>query len=128
MARRKLQMTAFARFFLFIIIFVPALFFGVSYVKGEDGVQTLKNLLGMETTEESSSKSTADSDNADTKTLESAEVKRLNDELEVKEEKIKELYRENEKLIKEAADAKKDLEKVQSQLDAIRKAMPDSSN
>ena len=68
MAKRKLQLTAFSRFFLFLIIFLPSLFFGVSYLKGEDGVQTLKDMVGVESTESSNN------DNATSASKPSSEI------------------------------------------------------
>jgi hypothetical protein len=95
MAKRKLQMTAFSRFFLFLIIFLPSLFFGVSYLKGEDGIQSLKDLAGIESSESSESSST-ESASSSTKpvseTFVNGEVKRLEDELEEKERRLKDLY------------------------------------
>ena len=44
----KTKLTAFSRLLLFLIIFLPATYFGVSYYKGEDPVANLKNVLGME--------------------------------------------------------------------------------
>lgn len=121
MAKRKLQMTAFARFFLFLIIFVPALFFGVSYMKGEDGMQTLKDLIGIESTA-SSDQNTA-TDNAPAEVLINAEVKRLQDELDEKSRLLKEVYRENELLKKQAEDAVTEMEEVKKQLEKIKSAI-----
>lgn len=124
MAKRKLQMTAFTRFLLFIVIFLPSLFFGVSYIKGEDGLQTLKDLVGIETTE--SSKKEANSSatkSAPDETFVNGEVKRLKDELEEKERRMKDLYQENELLKKQAEDAKNELEEVKKQLENIKKAI-----
>ncbi|HFB99873.1 MAG TPA: hypothetical protein ENJ53_03615 [Phaeodactylibacter sp.] len=118
MTKRKLQMTAFSRFFLFLIIFVPATFFGVSYIKGEDGIQTLKNMMGMETTE-SPQQSTS---NTNSETFVNGEVKRLQDELKEKERRLKDLYQENELLKKQADDAKAELQEVKTQLEKIKKA------
>jgi cell division protein FtsB len=45
---KKYKMTGCARFFLFLIIFLPAVYFGVSYFNGEDGLQNIKDFLGVE--------------------------------------------------------------------------------
>ena len=39
----KYKVTGCARFFVFLIIFVPAVFFGAAYVRGENGVQIIKD-------------------------------------------------------------------------------------
>jgi len=123
MAKRKLQMTAFARFFLFIIIFVPALFFGVTYFKGEDPMQTINEFLGRETTEEPASNNSSDSrSSSDDATLESAKVRQLQDELLDKERKLEELYRENERLKKDANDARREADDAMLKLKSIREA------
>jgi chromosome segregation ATPase len=123
MAKRKLQMTAFSRFFLFLIIFLPSLFFGVSYLKGEDGMQTLKDLIGIESTESSNNESVSSGTKPASETFVNGEVKRLQDELDEKERRLKDLYQENELLKKQADDAKAELEEVTKQLETIKKAI-----
>lgn len=123
MAKRKLQMTAFSRFFLFLIIFLPSLFFGVSYLKGEDGIQTLKDLVGIEPTESSNNESVSSDTKPVSETFVNGEVKRLQDELNEKESRLKDLYQENELLKKQADDAKAELEEVTKQLETIKKAI-----
>lgn len=39
----KYKVTGCARFFLFLILFVPAVFFGAAYMRGENGVQIIKD-------------------------------------------------------------------------------------
>jgi cell division protein FtsB len=39
----KYKVTGCARFFVFAILFVPAVFFGAAYVRGENGVQIIKD-------------------------------------------------------------------------------------
>lgn len=41
--RPKYKMTGCARFFIFLIIFIPAVYFGAAYFRGDDGVGILKN-------------------------------------------------------------------------------------
>ena len=123
MAKRKLQMTAFSRFFLFLIIFLPSLFFGVSYLKGEDGMQTLKDLIGMETSQSSNNESASADTKPISETFVNGEVKRLQDELDEKERRLKDLYQENELLKKQADDAKAELKEVTNQLETIKKAI-----
>lgn len=47
--KRKYKMTGCARFFLVMIILAPLAYLGASYYKGEDGIQNIKNLLGIGT-------------------------------------------------------------------------------
>jgi hypothetical protein len=47
MARRKMRLTAFARFFIVMLFLAPLAYMGASYYNGEDGLQNLKNLLGI---------------------------------------------------------------------------------
>ncbi len=42
--RPKHKVTGCARFIIFFIIFIPLVYFGAAYFRGEDGVQELKNL------------------------------------------------------------------------------------
>ncbi len=119
MAKRKLQLTGFARLFLFLVIMLPALFFGVSYAKGEDGMQTLKNLIGMESSDDGGE--SASTTKPASETFVNGEVKRLQDELEEKESRLKDLYQENELLKKQADDAKAELEEVKRQLETIKR-------
>ena len=41
--RPKYKVTGCARFFLFLVIFVPIVFFGAAYIRGENGVQIIKD-------------------------------------------------------------------------------------
>lgn len=55
--KRKYKMTGCARFFLVMIILAPLAYMGASYYKGEDGIQNIKNLLGIRSERSSSSDS-----------------------------------------------------------------------
>ncbi|MDA8972349.1 tropomyosin [bacterium] len=123
MAKRKLQLTAFSRFFLFLIIFLPSLFFGVSYLKGEDGVQTLKDMVGVESTESSNNDNATSASKPSSEIFVKSDVKRLQDELYEKESRLKDLYQENELLKKQADDLKSDLKEVTQQLENIKQAI-----
>lgn len=48
----KTKMTAFSRFLLFLVLFLPLAFVGASYYNGEDPIANIKNLIGMEETSE----------------------------------------------------------------------------
>ncbi len=47
MAKRKLRLTAFARFVIVMVFLAPLAYMGASYYNGEDGFQNLKDLLGI---------------------------------------------------------------------------------
>lgn len=46
--RKKYKMTAFARLLIFMIIFTPLAYIGVSYYNGEDGIAKIKALFEQE--------------------------------------------------------------------------------
>jgi len=48
MAKRKLRLTAFARFFIVMLFLAPLAYIGASYYNGEDGLQNFKDLLGID--------------------------------------------------------------------------------
>ena len=41
--RPKYKVTGCARFFLFLVIFIPVVFFGAAYFRGENGMQIIKD-------------------------------------------------------------------------------------
>ena len=41
---KKYKLTGCARFFIFLVIFAPLVYFGVSYFKGEDPIAPFKNI------------------------------------------------------------------------------------
>jgi cell division protein FtsB len=47
---RKYKMTGCAKFFIVILILAPIAYFGAAYFNGEDGIQNIKDLLGIEET------------------------------------------------------------------------------
>jgi len=80
--RPKYKMTGCARFFVFLIIFIPAVYFGAAYFRGDDGVQIIKDFwhntfgsLGSSSTE-----SVKSSDTYEIKDLEQ-ELKKAKDEI-----------------------------------------------
>ncbi len=46
--KRRFRLTGFARFFIVMLFIVPLAYLGASYYRGEDGIQNLKNLLGID--------------------------------------------------------------------------------
>ena len=47
MARKRRKLTPFARLFIFLIFLAPIAYVGASYYKGQDGIQNIKNLVGL---------------------------------------------------------------------------------
>ncbi|MFZ4427752.1 MAG: hypothetical protein ACOYOO_11385 [Saprospiraceae bacterium] len=45
---RKLKLTGFARFFILMLILAPVAYIIASYANGEDGIQNIKRLIGIE--------------------------------------------------------------------------------
>lgn len=48
MAKPKLRLTGFARFFLAMLFIVPVAFMGASYFNGQDPLTTIKEAVGIE--------------------------------------------------------------------------------
>lgn len=48
MATRRLRLTGFARFFIIMLFLVPVAYLAAAYYNGQDGVQNIKNLLGLD--------------------------------------------------------------------------------
>lgn len=121
MSSRPLRTTGFARFFFIMLLVAPLAYIGASYYNGQDGIQNLKNLLGINSSTASELK--ADSPKAEgdairvneapaTNQSMEAENKRLKEELEFKKTRIEELYRENEELKRKLESAEKVLEEA----------------
>ena len=89
-----MRITGFARFVLFLIIVVPLTYIGVSYYKGEDGLQNIKDLLGIE--QQPTEKKTVDP------TVEEAlledQIRTMEAELEAQQGKIEEMEAEVQEL------------------------------
>ena len=102
--RPKYKVTGCARFFVFLVIFVPAVFFGAAYFRGENGVQIIKDFFSGIT----GGKTGQD----EAKAEETYNVEDLKEDLEKAEEEIKTLKEEIEakdkeiELLKAKAEAK----------------------
>ena len=124
MARAKTQLTGFSRFLIFLIIAGPVIFFGVSYYKGEDPMQTLRDTFAQwNQPTEQVTEQPAEPDPATTETMVNSELAKLRDEMAFKERRITDLYRENEELKAALAEKEKELEEVKEQLDRIKSAI-----
>lgn len=84
----KYKVTGCARFFVFLIIFLPIVFFGAAYLRGENGVQIVKDfwndLTGKEKTE-------IRIDDRRDAVDQSDRIRELEEELKKAKERIKEL-------------------------------------
>ena len=83
----KFKMTGFARFLLALIVIIPGAYIGASYIKGEDGIENAKKLIGISNTSKAPTNTSADKDN---NTCE-LQVKSL-------QKQVKNLREENERL------------------------------
>ena len=59
MANRRLKLTAFSRFLIVMVFLVPLAYIGASYYNGEDGIQNIKELVGMNETRPATSQDPA---------------------------------------------------------------------
>jgi len=91
----KYKVTGCARFFVFLILFVPAVFFGAAYFRGENGVQIIKDFY------HSIVGGTSDKAKAEDKAKDTYGIKELNEKLEAKDIEIEKLKEELEAKDKE---------------------------
>ena len=109
MARRKLKMTPFARFFIFILFAAPIAYLVASYYNGQDGMQNIKDILGMD--KEKQAQADAPRPQAttvvhDTATLDCEELQTRYDSME---EQLKKLQSDNLRLMKEIEDKNQEI-------------------
>ncbi len=86
----KYKVTGCARFFVFFALFIPIVFFGAAYIRGENGVKIIKDYY-HQIVGKSDSKSTTNETydpNERIKELEK-ELKAANDKIRVLEEELK---------------------------------------
>ena len=95
MAKRKFQITGFARFLLFLVIAAPLAYLGASYYNGENGIENIKNMIsdGQKSTPSASAEAPAS-------------------KLEEALTKIEKLEKENKKLKKELEEAERTIQKL----------------
>ena len=136
MARAKTQLTGFSRFLIFLLIATPVIFFGVTTYKGEDPMQTLRDLVSGKTTpteqpaqptSPANSPSTAEAPAAETAPMTEIEINgelaKLREENVFKDRRITDLYRENEELKAALKDKEAELQEAVEQLEKIRSAI-----
>lgn len=91
---KKYRVTGFARFFVVMLFFIPAAYIGASYYNGEDGLENIKNLIGLNKT---SGNTTLDPGQQRTDDLPS-DVSSLQQELTDLKRRITVMERENQEL------------------------------
>ena len=98
--RPKYKVTGCARFFFFLIIFVPAVFFGAAFLRGENGVQIIKDfyhsIVGGGDTVKAKAEAKAEEtykvdDLKEDLRKANAEIESLKKEIEVKDKEIEKL-------------------------------------
>jgi hypothetical protein len=91
----KYKTTGCARFFIFFLFFIPAVYFGATYFRGENGLQILKDFFHKITGKSASPSPSTDSVK-ETYTLDDckAELKKIQDENDQLKREIRE--KENE--------------------------------
>jgi predicted RNase H-like nuclease (RuvC/YqgF family) len=89
----KYKVTGCARFFFFLIIFIPAIFFGAAFLRGENGVQIIKDFYHniVEGGDKAGSKTEEKTEAQDT-----YKVEDLKEELQKAEDEIASLKKEIE--------------------------------
>lgn len=105
MAKRKLKVTGFTRFILFLLIFSPIAFIIASYANGEDGIQKIKDFVGEKVEQVSEQTSSAKTEKAavDTVSLNEcqSEIDKLAKRLDRRDAEIDKLQDEIESLKKQ---------------------------
>lgn len=102
----KYKVTGCARFFVFLVLFVPAVFFGAAYFRGENGVKIIKDFYhsivgGGSSTEEAKDKAKAEEkveDEAKDQAKEEAKAEAKDKEIDRLKREIEEKDKEIEKL------------------------------
>lgn len=106
MATRRLKLTGFARFFIVMLFLVPVAYLGAAYYNGQDGIQNIKDLLGIksktETTERVEIKRNENeqvsTDSNETKTTTPTNTSLNSRRLDQLEKRMNDVERENSRL------------------------------
>ncbi len=120
MSKRPIRVTGFTRFFIVMLFVAPLAYIGASYYNGEDGVEKIKNLLKLNKSESVTKSSQQEPEESETLRVNEApstqalveENKKLKDELEFKNKRNDELYREIDELKRKLQSAEKALEET----------------
>ena len=123
---KKYKLTGFSRFLVVMLFLVPGAYIGASYYNGEDGIQNIKDLVGIDSEQGSNSTSTStstpDTPSTPTTTATTAElpsdVKMLQDELTDLRRRIDAMERENKELKDQIFDKNEEIVELQRKLRA----------
>ena len=137
----KYKATGCARFFLVLIILAPLAYLGASYYNGEDGIENVKNLLGIESSDSDSEPTTyeekedpavssdkpevknevpGENANDDTSENDGQPVEKTEDISNEQNERINELTKENEKLRKDHDDILRRIKALEQENEALK--------
>lgn len=83
--RPRYKTTGCARFFIFFLIFLPIVYFGAAFLRGENGVEELKKMFNKVTGKETTA--TPEKENSNT----TYTIEELEQELEEARKEIREL-------------------------------------
>jgi len=112
---KKYKLTGFSRFVVVMLFLVPTAYIGASYYNGEDGIQNLKNLLGIGS-ETSSTSTTTPTTYVDTDEELPSDVKMLQEELTDLRRRIEAMERENKELKDQIFDKNEEIVELQRKL------------
>ena len=87
----KYKVTGCARFFVFLVLFVPAVFFGAAYFRGENGVQIIKDFYNSIVGGGSANNGAERQKGGTAEEAKDDEIKRLKEEIEEKDKEIEKL-------------------------------------
>ena len=113
-------MTGFSRFLVFMLIAAPLAYIGASYYNGQDGIQNIKNLLGIGEQREAAVEQPA-SENRDAVPVNQSpkttagENQSQEDKLDSLNRKVEELSSENEALKRKLENLEKTVEELKNQ-------------
>lgn len=102
--QKKHKMTGCARLFLALLIIAPLAYLGAAYYNGQDGIQNIKNLLGIGEKKADTGNDTYENTSED-----------LKDDGAEKQREIQKLKDENAQLRKEIEALKSELQKLKGQ-------------
>jgi len=97
---RKPRITGFARFLIALVVIAPLAYLGASYANGEDGVENIKEMIGIG--DGSSSTTSPRTSSSDDQAEEVADL----------EKEIKRLKKENRKLKDELNEREEEIEEL----------------
>lgn len=116
---KKYKLTGFSRFLVVMLFLVPGAYIGASYYNGEDGIQNIKELLGLDKSENTTVTTTTTTTTSPatiaTEDIPS-DVKMLQDELTDLKRRIEAMERENKELKDQIFDKNEEIVELQRQL------------